>query len=494
MRSDDFFASKHENVFSCGNIVEKVGDLLYMIAPASCVLKNRKGKKQEETAAKEDYSVDNSHAHIFVSEDFGQSFTEVCMPVSLEIQNFGILEGDDGGAMIIALHNSKKNLDIGAFHMFRTANAYTSGNVVNLMSLSLKDIFCDSDQCEIDKIKGVPGTYIANQLVVHPSEADAISVETVMSYNGGATWDKIPAPTVYNDVSCKTCVPGTEDCNLHLHVSTYWQSGTSAIPPLYSHENAPGIIMGVGTVGPSFDPHGKMCTYLSRDGGRTFEQVLEDVLIYEFGDHGGLILAARHAGLLTNGGLTDELYFSVDEGRCWQGPIYMEEAMNVDNIRVETDSASHVFTVVGTTCIDDGNDPGTKKCKGQPNSRPKGVVATIDFRQILKDFNLCTDSDYEPFHLNSDMCQLGREWTYTRRKREVSPEGLGVWHPFVHAHCKGWPSLSPGIETRACVRACMLAVLGSAWRVLGACSSVLLALPLPSRSRILLFFFLFHPR
>ena len=161
-------------------------------------------------------------------------------------------------------------------------------------------------------------------------------------------------------------MPGTEDCNLHLHVSTYWQSGTSAIPPLYSHENAPGIIMGVGTVGPSFDPHGKMCTYLSRDGGRTFEQVLEDVLIYEFGDHGGLILAARHAGLLTNGGLTDELYFSVDEGRCWQGPIYMEEAMNVDNIRVETDSASHVFTVVGTTCIDDGNDPGTKKCKGQP--------------------------------------------------------------------------------------------------------------------------------
>jgi len=59
-------------------------------------------------------------------------------------------------------------------------------------------------------------------------------------------------------------------------------------------------------------------TYLSRDAGVTWEEVMKGPHIYEFGNHGGLIVVAKLASL----GPTDEVYFSRDEGLCWEGPAW----------------------------------------------------------------------------------------------------------------------------------------------------------------------------
>ena len=66
-------------------------------------------------------------------------------------------------------------------------------------------------------------------------------------------------------------------------------------PSFYSHENAPGIIMAVGNTGAYLDLEAdQLCTWLSRDGGLSWEDVRETAHIYDFGDHGGILVSAKH--------------------------------------------------------------------------------------------------------------------------------------------------------------------------------------------------------
>ncbi len=50
--------------------------------------------------------------------------------------------------------------------------------------------------------------------------------------------------------------------------------------------------------------------------------------IYEYGDHGGLLLMASHE----TEGPADSLQFSLDQGACWH-TIHLSEAIDIQNIR-----------------------------------------------------------------------------------------------------------------------------------------------------------------
>ena len=64
--------------------------------------------------------------------------------------------------------------------------------------------------------------------------------------------------------------------------------------PPYSQESAIGIVMAVGNIGDrlTLDKGSRKGTFLSRDGGLTWSEIAKVPLIYEFGDHGGLLVAA----------------------------------------------------------------------------------------------------------------------------------------------------------------------------------------------------------
>ena len=64
--------------------------------------------------------------------------------------------------------------------------------------------------------------------------------------------------------------------------------------PPYSQESAVGVVMAVGMFGDKLsflkgEPRG---TFLSRDGGVKWGMISHVPLIYEFGDFGGLLVAA----------------------------------------------------------------------------------------------------------------------------------------------------------------------------------------------------------
>jgi len=65
--------------------------------------------------------------------------------------------------------------------------------------------------------------------------------------------------------------------------------------PFYVRENSIGIIIGTGNVGSYLAYHpDEVNTYLSRDAGLTWAEVLKGSYIYEIGDHGAIIVFANN--------------------------------------------------------------------------------------------------------------------------------------------------------------------------------------------------------
>lgn len=88
-----------------------------------------------------------------------------------------------------------------------------------------------------------------------------------------------------------------------------------------------GIIVGVGNTGLFLDSKSTN-TYLSRDGGHNWFEILNGEHIYEIGDHGGLIVFADSEKV------TDVAKVTMDEGLSFK-EYKMNISMEVDNIITE---------------------------------------------------------------------------------------------------------------------------------------------------------------
>lgn len=99
---------------------------------------------------------------------------------------------------------------------------------------------------------------------------------------------------------------GQNSCSLHLHSVTQ--------PHNYGRvfsSTAPGLVMGVGTIGPRLLPYDECDTFLSTDAGLTWRMVDDGAKKYEFGDQGSLLL------MVEDEEPTDEIKYSFDYGKTW---------------------------------------------------------------------------------------------------------------------------------------------------------------------------------
>jgi hypothetical protein len=83
-------------------------------------------------------------------------------------------------------------------------------------------------------------------------------------------------------------------------------------------------------------------TYLSRDGGLNWDEVMKGPHIYEFGDHGGLIVAA------VNNAPTKEVLYTFNEGKHWHSVEISKVPIDITNIIIEPRSISQQFVVYGS--------------------------------------------------------------------------------------------------------------------------------------------------
>jgi len=172
--------------------------------------------------------------------------------------------------------------------------------------------------------------------------------------------------------------------------------------PFYSSKAAVGLIMSTGTIGQYLQEGDQINTYLSRDGGLQWSEVAKGSHIYEFGDHGGLIVMADDTHF------TNVVQYSWNYGKTWNTLQISEEKFQIENIIIEPSATSRVFIVYGW----------------QDNT---GVMVFLDFTDLHT--RICggfdapdsKESDYESWTPSDDRltkCVMGHKVTYTRRKAD----------------------------------------------------------------------------
>lgn len=196
--------------------------------------------------------------------------------------------------------------------------------------------------------------------------------------------------------------------------------------PPYSQETAVGIVMAVGTIGDKldFDKAARRGTFLSRDGGVNWSEVAKIPLIYEFGDHGGLLVAAP------NTQSTTQIRYSWNEGKTWTKLKISEDPLFIDNIIIEPKSTSQQFVVYGS--YDNSTTEEDDKTYDVKRQNGNDVMITLDFAGLHEpacknpddpgkdnsDFELWSPHD-DGRHGSSDKCFLGQRVTYIRRKQDA---------------------------------------------------------------------------
>ncbi|GFR45937.1 hypothetical protein Agub_g7400, partial [Astrephomene gubernaculifera] len=442
--STDWFASFSQHV-RCGNMFELVGRSVYLAFANSC-------PTEWDGSPRASPSKYPRGITLLTSIDGGNTFVQACLPVALNQDGYELVETHDGRGAVVIVDYS---VDAG-FMALPASSVYTAGPHHALFSLSLTNVFHTDFGTTTDfaRVEGVPGIYIANQMLATPGSSSSSStspaaapgdyldytdlsdlteqpvVESRITFNGGASWQRIPAPTQYRHPACNRCgsSPGGPggSCFLHLHGLSAWDNMGLALPAVYSNPSAPGLVMATGNVGPlgqGLDGNDGLCTWLSTDGGVSWTDVAVGAYIYEFADWGGVIVMARHPGVnpTSPSAAAQEILFSLDYGECWQS-VPLSEALLVENVRIEPDGQRPTVLVHGRACRKSDASP---KCSGgaeDTSFAPGGVLYAVDVADLMraKLSGSCGKSDYErwtvPTFDHQPRCVLGEKLQLERRK------------------------------------------------------------------------------
>ncbi len=328
----------------------------------------------------------------------------------------------------------------------RWGNVYLSNSLGTNFSLSLPHNRRDANgKADFEKLQSMEGVYIANyyenvdaleayarergmgqSLAGSKHDGDQLAraddppppdeeIRTVITFDRGASWEYLVPPTedaLGEKVDCASSdhpleAAGPRHCSLHLH------GITDVFGPFYSAPSAVGLMMATGNIGAELTfREGLINTYFSRDGGHAWFEVAKGSHIYEFGDHGAIILMANDEVEVT------DVLYTWNEGLTWESLRFTEHPVLVDNIMTEPRGNSKRFVIYGTRADPADPDSGVRT----------GVLFAVDFGELHE--RACVgegaagspDSDFERWAPSAtaggDACLMGRRVEYTRRKRE----------------------------------------------------------------------------
>ncbi|KAJ7579906.1 vacuolar protein sorting/targeting protein 10 [Mycena floridula] len=259
----------------------------------------------------------------------------------------------------------------------------------------------DRGYVDFEKMIGLDGIAIVN-VVADPAQA-AISgrkaLQSRITHNDGGTWKPLRPPLLDSNKNKYSC--DSVKCVLNVHGYTERRDPRAT----YSSPGMVGLVMAVGNVGESLAAYTDSDTFLSRDGGFTWEEVHKDAHLWEVGDSGSLLIMANDEEA------TDRVLFSTDEGLNWREYTFSQDKIRVWYIVTVPEDTSRRFILFGQ------------------NARTKEWVAIhIDFsalvqRQCVLNVQNSLDDDFElwsPSEERAETCLFGRQTMYHRRLREAN--------------------------------------------------------------------------
>ncbi|KXN90322.1 Vacuolar protein sorting/targeting protein 10 [Leucoagaricus sp. SymC.cos] len=253
---------------------------------------------------------------------------------------------------------------------------------------------------DYERLYGIDGVGLAN-VVSNAKEVETRRapklLKTQITHNDGRTWSYIKSPAKDSDgkrIHCDSA--DVETCSLHLHsVTTPHNFGRIFSSP------APGFAMGVGSVGQYLKPYEESDTFLSIDGGETWEMVRRDAHKYEFGDQGSILVVVNDEGV------TNMVRYSLDLGRNWKSYDF---GINLRPRALVTlpDSTSQKFLLLGQVAR-----------KDQSKNVGRFVIVYLDFSPTRK--RKCEEDDFEKWYARKgeSECIMGHKQWYKRRKPDA---------------------------------------------------------------------------
>jgi len=311
---------------------------------------------------------------------------------TLQYNGYSILD-DTTGAVFLGVNHGDLYAHWG--------NLYLSDSLGISYSTSLLHVSQLFGLYDFTRVRGLEGVYLANTVVDWEDKETTNSnsiLQTGVTFNNGGEWKPVQRPFYDSNNQPIQC---SGNCQLHLHgfTSFYTEEGEN-YGPFYSSQNTIGLLIANGNVG-QYLSHDRadIGTYLSRDAGLSWIQLLPVPTIYEFGDQGGILVLAK------TGEATTSVYYSLDQGlTALQIFEFVKSPVHINNIVTDPSGAGSKFIVMAER-------------QGQ------GLIIGLDFSAV---FNRTCDEvrDYEPWtpkdgrqSVNGLNCLLGHDITYRRRRQ-----------------------------------------------------------------------------
>lgn len=328
----------------------------------------------------------------------GETFADAKFPKDIQVnaqQAYTVL---DSITKSIFLHVTTHNVDGHEFGAILKSNSNGTSYVLSLNYVNRNRI----GYVDYDRIDGLEGTILANTVENYKNvvdKNDAKLLKTQISHNDGAEWSYLLPPAVNVRGEKYPCLGSSlAKCSLNLHGFTE----RADYRDTYSSSSATGLLIGVGSVGEYLEHYSQSSTFLSRDGGITWKEIMDGVNMWEYGDRGTILV-------LVNGkDETDKINYSLDEGETWKEYKFADEPIKVLDLATAPSDSSRKFIVFGSKRSD----------------RHHTLSYSIDFtnvhqRQCQLDLDNPEKNDYEywtPKHPNlPDNCLFGHEAKYLRR-------------------------------------------------------------------------------
>ena len=259
---------------------------------------------------------------------------------------------------------------------------------------------------DFEKMHGLEGVAIIN-IVDNLDEEDdrkPKKLKSKITHNDGAQWALLPAPESDADGKSWGCdVTNLDECSLHLHGYTERKDPRDT----FSSASAVGLMMGVGNVGSHLLPRREAHTFVTRDGGITWNSVMPGNYMWEYGDQGSIIVIVKENEA------TNVVYYSLDEGAVW----------------TEYKFADKPILIASITTLPSDNSRNFLLWQQATGSGGKVSAINIDFSglregdcRLDEDNPNSEDNDYylwKPRHpLQNNDCLFGHVSEYHRKKVE----------------------------------------------------------------------------
>lgn len=153
-------------------------------------------------------------------------------------------------------------------------------------------------------------------------------------------------------------------------------------------------MMGVGSVSEHLAPYKDSDTFLTRDGGFTWEEVHKDAHLFEYGDSGSIIV------IVNDEEPTDHVLYTINEGLAWREYKFGEK-LRIRSIVTKPTDTSRKFILLGH----------------KANDRDASVAVHVDFsaitsRRCTLDPDNPSRDDFElwsPSEEREERCLFGRQ-------------------------------------------------------------------------------------